>query len=275
MGLRAVRPVARPPTSVTCLAIGDDLRELFSFSRRLVAAGQRPILADKLDIGAHLVEHLGLGLVVVNTPANDCLACVKCSCGALLSSYPHVKLVFDCLAESQSWNDIGPAQNVYFFERGASPARIRSLLDMATFSEGVVGSVFKIDLIDFLQLVIMKRETRAMYVRGAEGSGRIIVKEGAIIDATCGSLRGKEALFRVLGQEHGQFSEVELPSNLERTIVDKSQGLLLEAMQLRDECMRGGSAGSEAEGNPPHSGVPTNDIDAACAGICEEGKSKQ
>ncbi|MBI5509667.1 MAG: DUF4388 domain-containing protein [Deltaproteobacteria bacterium] len=234
------------------------------------------MLAHEPDLGVELVKRLDLSLVVVNTPAENTVAFVNETNRRFLSQVEDLKMTYDCLVESRSWPEIEHGDRTYFFERNATPARIRSVLDMASFAEGLVGSVLRIDLVDFLQLVMMKNETRAVVVRSPEGSGRILVKNGEIVDASCGSLRGTEALYKILAAEHGQFTEVAIPSDIERTITEKSTGLLLNAMRLRDERGRAAGDAKQAEPATAEAAPAAGDgVDPFAGGLDLGGEDKQ
>jgi hypothetical protein len=124
--------------------------------------------------------------------------------------------------------------------RDDSPARVKAVLDVATFAEGLVGAVTKLDLVDLLQLLIMNRHSRALFVQGSHFSGELVIQDGDIVDARCNGDRGEKALFKILGQRGGHFVEQPMPPQVERTIEGRGQMLLLEAMRLRDEQARHG-----------------------------------
>lgn len=234
-----------PPTEhatanrLTCVAFGLDLRGLFLFGRKLIQAGQRPILANKVEMAAEFATRFALSLIAIQVPQGNVELAVRELTRQLLDQVPSARLVLEVPSTSgEPQTGVSQAGAIHFFGKDDPPARVKAVFDVATFAEGLVGSVAQLDLIDFLQLLIMNHQSRAVVVHSPGGVGDLVVKDGNIVDARCGGLRGEQALFKILGQRSGKFSEVPLPATIERTIEGRGEMLLLEAMRLRDEGSR-------------------------------------
>ena len=59
--------------------------------------------------------------------------------------------------------------------------------------------------------------------------------EGQINHATCGNLKGDEAVYKVLTWQTGNFLIDFTGSSTEQTITRSTQGLLMEGLRLVDE----------------------------------------
>jgi len=234
-------PTPEPATAnrLTCVALGFDLRGLFLFGRRLIQAGQRPILASKVEMAAEFAQRFSLSLIAVQVPQGNVELAVRELTRELLDRVPSARLVLEVPSTNgEPQTGVSQAGAVHFFGKDDAPAHVKAVFDVATFAEGLVGSVAQLDLIDFLQLLIMNRQSRALVVQARCGTSDLVVKDGNIVDARCGELRGEQALFKILGQRAGKFSEAPMPANIERTIEGRGEMLLMEAMRLRDESSR-------------------------------------
>jgi hypothetical protein len=225
----------RVKAKATCVAHGEDLRALFDLGRRLADAGQRAILANTVDLTVELARRTGLQVVVSDACQGDPEARIKRLAEQLFERCPGIRLVFQIPDRAALSDEISRSDSVFTFSSDSTPPRVKAVIDMATLADGLTGSVDQIDLMDFLQLLLMKRGSGALAVQGSETSGLIIVVDGEIVDARCGGLRGNEAAVHMLAQRRGRFQEMPLPQAIERTIQVRSDFLLLEAMRLRDE----------------------------------------
>lgn len=236
-----------PKVRATCVAYGEELRGLFELGRRIVKSGHRPILANTPELVADLVQQTNLEVVAVDAPHQDGGTYIRSMSRRLLGLAPSSRVVFLAPDDLDPEQDVVQSDVTYLVSRDAPPQRLKAVIDMATFSDGLTGSVSRIDLIDFLQLVLMKRDTCAVSVRGAATNGSIVVEAGDIVDAHCGDLRGNDAVVDILCQSRGQFSEADVPTEIERTVVGCTNALLLEAMRVRDERTRDAAGASTPE----------------------------
>jgi hypothetical protein len=219
----------------TCVAYGVDLKALFRLGRLLAESGQRAILANTVDLTVELAERTDLRVVVSEATEGSPEEHVEWLSRKLFARIQAVRLVFRIPDETLLPPQLSRPDSVFSFAANSTPARVKAVIDMATLADGLTGSVDQIDLMDFLQLLLMKRSSAALSVQGNETSGLIVIINGEIVDARCGDLIGNDAVLDMLAQRRGRFQETPLPPTIERTIEVRSDFLLLEAMRLRDE----------------------------------------
>jgi DNA-binding response OmpR family regulator len=126
-------------------------------------------------------------------------------------------------------------------------ARVNLLLARRT-QEGIVtkqsqagrtrfqGSIQDMAVVDLLQTFEVSKKSGIVHVRNAENKASILFREGKVIDAQLGRLRGEEAVYRTLIWNDGTF-EVEFAAGVkgEDVIEVSTQGLLMEGMRRVDE----------------------------------------
>ena len=97
------------------------------------------------------------------------------------------------------------------------------------------GSLEDMAVIDLLQTFEVSRKTGVVLLTHDEQTAKVFFREGKVIDAELGRLRGEEAVYRTLLWNSGQF-EVHFGAVPNDDIIDTStQGLLMEGMRRVDE----------------------------------------
>ena len=97
------------------------------------------------------------------------------------------------------------------------------------------GHSSDLSLADLVQANIYGRNTCRVLVATPEGSGVFFLTDGAIVDARFGDLVGSDAFCALVNADNAHFrvdSGIQSPA---RTIHQDWEGLLLEAMRLKDE----------------------------------------
>ena len=115
--------------------------------------------------------------------------------------------------------------------------RAKESLERRDPKSGFSGALQDMGVVDLLQTVEIGRKTGC--IRFNEASGRqqatIYFKNGKVIDAELGELRGEKAIYRLLVWNDGffemDFQAVERPETIEMS----TQGLLMEGMRRVDE----------------------------------------
>ncbi len=89
----------------------------------------------------------------------------------------------------------------------------------------------------FLQIAEMEQKTCTIRLTDDKSGiqGVLFFKEGELIDARTGALRGREAAYKVLGLEQATIAIQESCSLKENKIQADHRALLIEAMRLKDE----------------------------------------
>jgi DNA-binding response OmpR family regulator len=108
---------------------------------------------------------------------------------------------------------------------------------------GVEGQLAQLPLPDMLELFHVSRKTGTVEVsrrdaRGHTELGRVVLKDGDVIQATVGSVDGVKALYRLLAWERGSFSFKATPITGARTIEAPTRSLLREGLRQLEEWQR-------------------------------------
>ena len=125
---------------------------------------------------------------------------------------------------------------ILYLEKPVDPDLLAEALSSSGADTAFCGNIDKIDILEYLQLIILIGRRVVLEVSSRfGGSGLIFVDNGEVKHAVCGQLVGEEALFKCLGFDGGSF--VNLPWREPDTITVNKPGefLLMEAARKRDE----------------------------------------
>ncbi len=97
------------------------------------------------------------------------------------------------------------------------------------------GSTQDMAVVDLLQTFEVSRKSGVVHLRGPSQEGHIYFRDGKVVDAELGRLRGEEAIYRVLIWNEAAF-EVEFKTISNEDIIGGStQAILMEGMRRVDE----------------------------------------
>ena len=97
------------------------------------------------------------------------------------------------------------------------------------------GSTQDMAVVDLLQTFEVSRKSGVVHLRGPSQEGRIFFRDGKVVDAELGRLRGEEAIYRVLIWNEASFEvEFKVIAN-EDVIGGSTQAILMEGMRRVDE----------------------------------------
>lgn len=99
---------------------------------------------------------------------------------------------------------------------------------------GFSGSLADMGVVDLVQTFEMGRKTGTIAIEG-ERSANIFFKDGRVVDAEMGRLRGENAFYRILNATDGKFEVQFVPVDRPEAIEVSTQGLLMEGMRRLDE----------------------------------------
>lgn len=99
---------------------------------------------------------------------------------------------------------------------------------------GFAGSLSDMGVVDLVQTFEIGRKTGTIKLEG-ERTGLIYFREGKVIDAELGRLKGENAFYRMLNTFEGKFEVGFLPVDRPERIEMSTQGLLMEGMRRLDE----------------------------------------
>ncbi len=104
-----------------------------------------------------------------------------------------------------------------------------------TASEGFEGSVVGLGLTDVIELNANNRFSGCVSVRHDTSTGLIFFRDGEVIHAEQGGIRGEMAFYEILQWPGGRFSLEPNVATTSRTIERSWKFLLMEAHRLMDE----------------------------------------
>nr|WP_255449926.1 MULTISPECIES: response regulator [Myxococcaceae] len=99
---------------------------------------------------------------------------------------------------------------------------------------GFSGSLADMGVVDLVQTFEIGRKTGTIAIQG-ERVGMIYFREGRVVDAELGRLKGENAFYRMLNTFEGQFEVQFGPLERADRIEVSTQGLLMEGMRRLDE----------------------------------------
>ncbi|MCU0694341.1 MAG: response regulator, partial [Polyangiaceae bacterium] len=100
------------------------------------------------------------------------------------------------------------------------------------------GSILDMAIVDLLQTFEISRKSGVLRVTHRGEEAAISFRDGTVIDATLGKLRGAEAVYRALVWNEGDFEIEFRPVEGPDTVGISTQGLLMEGMRRVDEWQR-------------------------------------
>jgi CheY-like chemotaxis protein len=107
----------------------------------------------------------------------------------------------------------------------------------------VEGKLAQIPLPDLLQLFHLNRRTGALELVRRDGSGReergrLLLRDGNVVQGQVGTVEGEKALYRLLTWRQGSFAFSEIPVPGPARIQSPTRALLMEGMRQLDEWER-------------------------------------
>jgi hypothetical protein len=97
------------------------------------------------------------------------------------------------------------------------------------------GSLSELPLPDVIQLVSVAGKTGAFEINGELGTGRIFLRDGQIVDAMVGNLRGDSAVYEMAIWSEGTFAFEPGKESSQVTIQMSNASLMMEAARRLDE----------------------------------------
>lgn len=98
---------------------------------------------------------------------------------------------------------------------------------------GFSGTITCTSLPDVVQLLCIGRSSCRVTVRSGLNRGLICFRQGEIVHAETGVVKGEEAFYEILSWELGSFDSDEEPAGAE-TIQENWDFLLMESMRRRE-----------------------------------------
>ncbi len=134
-------------------------------------------------------------------------------------------------------------KKLYLKKRAEAGAGITEILDvekMMTPVSGFAGSISDFGLPELVQALDLNRKTGKLSVVSDRGRGTMLVREGQIVSAEMGAVRGEDAVYEMLVLDAGffEFESGEIEQEQEQEIRIKTSQFLMEAFRRIDEARR-------------------------------------
>lgn len=146
--------------------------------------------------------------------------------------------------------------------------------------EGWSAQLRRLDFFDLVQLLLLARESRAVWVRSGEGVGLLVFREGQLVHVSTEHAQGEQAFLQIAGWHTGVFEDLtsEDLGRFDDNLTVATPQLLLEAAQRRDE---GAATAAErarwaptatlaCAGQPESTAEPTGDETSAARARLDE-----
>jgi CheY-like chemotaxis protein len=129
---------------------------------------------------------------------------------------------------------------ILYLEKPVDPDLLAEVLSSAKDETAFSGAIDKIDILDYLQLMMLTGRRVVLEVSSKDGGqGLIFIDKGEVKHAKCGHLEGEEALFKCLSFDGGSFVNLPWADPDKITIAKPGDFLLMEAARKRDEARAG------------------------------------
>lgn len=104
----------------------------------------------------------------------------------------------------------------------------------------LVGNLSELSFTDLVQTCCRARRTTHISLDFGDDTGSVFLKNGEIIAAECGNLKGEKAFFKILQKQEGKFLTDSAPEFLPEPTISRSwRHLLIDGMRLLDEIKTG------------------------------------
>jgi CheY-like chemotaxis protein len=162
---------------------------------------------------------------------------------------PHIRVAVITAFGSEAVKNLSLRRGaILYLEKPLDPKLLIEVLDEASESSSFVGSINKIDLFDYVQLVLVTRRTVRLEVLSPTNERWMLyLREGRVDHAQGEDLTGEDAFYRCLSLEGGSFTSLPWEEPDEVSIGKDGEFMLLEAARIKDETSRGAEADGPAE----------------------------
>jgi len=125
---------------------------------------------------------------------------------------------------------------ILYMEKPVDPDLLAEALSPTKKETAFSGTIDEIDILDYLQLMMLTGRQVVLEVSSRDGGrGLIFIDKGAVRHARCDNMEGEDALFTCLGFEGGSFVNLPWTEPDKITITKPGDFLLMEAARKRDE----------------------------------------
>jgi len=102
-------------------------------------------------------------------------------------------------------------------------------------NHGFQGTLYGITPADIIQLNCLNNANTILIINNDDKTGKIYIKNGAVVHSTTSDLKGEEAFFKIMSWTTGNFTSHKFDVDVETTITRHWKYLVLEAVRINDE----------------------------------------
>jgi CheY-like chemotaxis protein len=125
---------------------------------------------------------------------------------------------------------------IQYLEKPVDPNLLVEILYSSEQKDTFTGIIDQIDLLDYLQLMMLSGRQSIVEVVSRDGErGLLFVDSGSVHHASCCGLTGDDAFYRCMNFEGGSFANLPWQEPDQYTINKPGEFLLVEAARKRDE----------------------------------------
>ncbi len=226
------------------LLVEEDERVLRILEEGLKLLGQQPICASSVEQGIQIIRQTEVDAIVCELAMPDKTGWQAARAVRevfLEKNSPKPPFIALTGYAAPEHDELDPAMGV---DRVlVKPIKVPHLLEIITQEIGkesgggsFSGKVDRIDLLEYVQLLLLNGRRIVLDVTSSEGmKGLIFVDRGEILHAICGDLLGEDALYKCLTFRSGTFSTLPWQEPEEVTINRSAMFLLVEAARKKDD----------------------------------------
>ncbi|MEW6137757.1 MAG: response regulator [Thermodesulfobacteriota bacterium] len=217
------------------LIVDDDPEQVWSLGRYFTRAGYSVTTCGDGEEAISVLEsrHFEAVITDIKMPRLNGLALVDW----LRENRPCTRVVVMTAFGGPSIRHLSITKGaILYLEKPVDPDLLADALSASKDDTAFSGAIDKIDILDYLQLIMLTGRRVVVEVSSKDGGqGLIYIEKGEVRHAKCGLLEGEEALFKCLAFEGGNFVNLPWTEPEKITIAKPGDFLLMEAARKRDE----------------------------------------
>jgi CheY-like chemotaxis protein len=148
-------------------------------------------------------------------------------------------VVITAFGSPEAREEVRRRGSVEYLEKPCSLESLMSTIDGALARRRGFSGAVSLSLADIVQMHALARFTGTLRFTNGGDEASLYFAAGDIVDAECGALRGREAVYASLAWQGGGFVARPDEVSRERTITENWQAVLMEGCRRLDEEVRG------------------------------------
>lgn len=215
------------------LIVEDDEKYLARISKAFEAYEEAEVItARRAQLAAQILKLITVDMLIVEVDSEEVSGFKLLS--YLSKNHPKIPVVaIGASLFSKFRSKLGNAGVSRYFQKSDLETLIKAIVaDMNIASEGRIQGI---SLPSFLQLINMEEKTCTLIIRSGTQIGHIYCKDGELIAAETGNLKGKAALFNIMFWKQTRIQVESICKKQDIEITEPLAYLLMESHRLKDE----------------------------------------